>query len=103
MNIEVLHISDCPNTDEAARRLGAALTALGHGGAAVKMRLMESPKDTVGTAFAGSPTITFNGTDIFPGRAPVQDLACRLYSTPRGLAGAPSIDQIKDALTSRGM
>lgn len=103
MNIEVLHIRDCPNTDEAARRLGAALTALGHGGAAVTMRLMESPKDTVGTAFAGSPTITFNGTDIFPGRAPVQDLACRLYSTPRGLAGVPSIDQIKDALTGRGM
>lgn len=64
---------------------------------------MESAKDAVGTAFAGSPTITFNGTDIFPDGSPAQDLACRLYRTPRGLAGVPTIDQIKEALTNCGI
>lgn len=103
MNIELLHISDCPNTDEAARRLSAALTALGHPGAAIHLGLMESAEDTIGTAFAGSPTITLDGTDIFPGGAAADDLACRIYRTPRGLAGVPTIDQIKEALTNRGL
>ncbi|WAH98146.1 thioredoxin family protein [Arthrobacter sp. MMS18-M83] len=103
MEIELLHISDCPNTDEAARHLGAALTALGHGGAAIHRRLMESSEDTIGTAFAGSPTITIDGTDIFPDGAAANDLTCRLYRTPRGLVGVPTVDQIKEALRSHGL
>lgn len=103
MEIELLHISDCPHSDEAARRLDAALTALGHGGTAIHMWLIESAEDAIGTAFAGSPTITVDGTDIFPDGAAANDLTCRLYRTPRGLAGVPTIDQIKEALRSRGL
>jgi hypothetical protein len=103
MRIELLYIDECPNSDEAARQLDAALAALGHRGAAVHMRLMESAADTAGTAFGGSPTITVDGTDIFPGGAAAGDLACRIYRTPTGLAGLPTIDQIKEALTKHGL
>ncbi|WAH98135.1 thioredoxin family protein [Arthrobacter sp. MMS18-M83] len=103
MRIELLYINECPNSDEAARRLGVALAALGHRGTTIHMRLIDSSEDTVGTGFAGSPTIAVDGADIFPGGAVVSDLACRIYRTPSGLAGLPTIDQIKEALTNHGL
>lgn len=103
MRIELLYIDECPNSDEAARRLDAALAALGHRGAAIHMRLMKSAADTAGTAFGGSPTITVDGADIFPDGAPAGDLACRIYRTPTGLAGLPTLEQIKEALTKHGL
>ncbi|MET4095747.1 thioredoxin family protein [Arthrobacter sp. UYCu712] len=102
MRVELLHIDECPNSAEAAQRVETALAALGHGDTAVHMRLLESSADTVGTAFAGSPTITVDGADIFPGGAPASDLACRIYRTSSGFAGLPTVDQLKEALKNHG-
>lgn len=103
MRIELLHIADCPNTARALERVEAALSALGHDDVAVHLRLIKSAADTPGTGFAGSPTITADGTDIFPGGAPSSELACRIYPTPGGHAGAPTVEQVIEALTSRGL
>ena len=103
MRIELLHIDECPNTAETQERLRAALIALGHTDIPVHIRLVESPADTENTGFAGSPTITVNGADIFPTGAPANDLACRIYPTPSGLAGLPTFDQIREALKDNGL
>lgn len=66
------------------------------------MRRLESSADTVGSAFAGSPTITVDGADIFPGEDPANDLACWIYRTPSGFAGLPTVDQLKEALKNHG-
>ncbi|MFY9633434.1 MAG: thioredoxin family protein [Cellulosimicrobium cellulans] len=102
MRIEILHIDDCPNTAKAVDQVEAALTALGYENGVVHLRRIGSPADTVGTGFAGSPTITANGIDIFPEGAPSSDLACRIYPTPGGYAGAPTVDQVMEALRSHG-
>jgi hypothetical protein len=102
MRIELLHIRECPNSAEAAERVRAALAGLGQPEAEVRMRLLRGPGDAAGTAFAGSPTITVDGKDIFADGAPTSDLACRIYRTPAGLAGMPTTDQIRDALRGRG-
>lgn len=103
MRIDLLHIDECPNTGEARARLKSALTALGHSDIPVNMRLLETPSDMAGTGFAGSPTITVDGADIFPTGAPANDLACRIYATPGGLAGLPTLDQITEALKRLGL
>jgi hypothetical protein len=103
MRIELLHIDECPNAAKAQERLEAALTALGHRDFPVNTRLLGSASDTAGTGFAGSPTITVNGSDIFPTGAPASDLACRIYATPSGLAGLPTINQIAAALKNNGL
>jgi hypothetical protein len=103
MRIELLHIDGCPHSAEAGRRVEAALEALGHGGLAVQMRLVESAAAATGTAFAGSPTITVDGADLFPDGAPTRDLACRIYRTPEGFAGLPTVDQLTEALKERGL
>lgn len=104
MRLELLHIDECPNSVKAHERLEAALTALGRTDVEVHMRLLESASDIEGTGFAGSRTITVNGSDIFPDGASTSDLACRIYMTPNGYAaGLPTIDQLTKALRDRGL
>lgn len=100
MRIELLHIEDCHNTAKALEHVEAALAALGHQDVPVHARHIRSPADTVGSGFAGSPTITADGVDIFPDGAPSGDLACRIYPTPGGCAGVPTVDQVMKALTN---
>lgn len=80
-----------------------ALTALGRQDLTVRLQPIKSPADTAGTAFSGSPTITVDGTDIFPAAAPTTELACRIYPTPSGMAGVPTVDQVLEALRNRGL
>lgn len=103
MRIELLHIEDCPNTAKALEQVKTALATLGHEDLPVHTRHIKSPSDTVGTGFAGSPTITADGADIFPDGAPSSDLACRIYPTPAGYAGVPTLDQLMKALTQHGL
>jgi hypothetical protein len=103
MRVELLHIDKCPHSAEARGRVEAALAGLGHGDVEVHMRLLQSAADTLGTGFAGSPTITLDGADIFPGGAPTNGLACRIYKTPTGHAGLPTVDQLTDALKNHGL
>jgi hypothetical protein len=103
MRIELLHIDDCPNTAKAREQVQAALATLGREDIPVHMRLIQSPADATGAGFAGSPTITADGTDLFPNGAPSSDLACRIYPTPGGHAGVPTIDQLMKALTHHGL
>jgi type IV secretory pathway TraG/TraD family ATPase VirD4 len=56
------------------------------------------PEDAERLGFIGSPTVLVDGSDPFatPG-API-GLACRVYVTPEGLAGSPTLDQLMEAL-----
>jgi 2-hydroxychromene-2-carboxylate isomerase len=100
MVIEVLHVDDCPNWIEARDRVQAALTALDRSDVAVDHRLVQTSAEAADTAFAGSPTIVVNGADAF-GAERISELACRVYPTPDGLAGVPTVDQLIEVLGER--
>ncbi|HJX78612.1 thioredoxin family protein [Glutamicibacter sp.] len=102
MRIQLLVIEDCPNSAVASNRLETALELLGIGGVLVEHRVMKTCADVRGTEFAGSPTIAVDSLDLFPG-APTEELSCRVYSTPLGLQGAPTIEQLTAAFASRGL
>ena len=102
VNIEVLHIDDCPSWVEAGNRLREALDTTGFGDTEIHYRVLRTFNDAAQVPFAGSPTILLDGEDLFPGGARSSDLACRVYPTPTGLAGMPSTAQLIDALTSHG-
>ena len=103
MRLELLHIDECPNSDRAHERLEEALAALGRSEVKVDMRLLTTPSDIAGSGFAGSPTITIDGADIFPAGAAADELACRVYQTPQGLSGLPTVDQLIEALRNHGL
>lgn len=102
MKVEILHIDDCPNWEEAGRRTADALMATGHEHVPVEFRRLQTSEDAARVPFAGSPTIVVDGADLFPTGARITDLACRVYSTPDGLAGLPTSAQLVDALNDRG-
>ncbi|WP_282693551.1 hypothetical protein [Streptomyces sp. CC208A] len=100
MKIELLVVPGCPNTEPAAARLRQALDGLGLNDLAFQTRLITDHVGAEAARFTGSPTILIDGHDPFaePGRAPA--LTCRLYRTPDGLAGVPTADQVRQALTN---
>ena len=102
MNIDVLHIEDCPSWVEAGNRLREALDTTGFRDTEIKYRVLRTAADAARLRFAGSPTILVDGEDLFPGGARTSDLACRVYLTPTGLGAMPSTAQFIDALNSHG-
>jgi len=99
MRIEILHIGECPNWEEAGRRAHIALAAAGAPDVTIEYRLLSSPEEAARVPFAGSPTVLINGIDAFPGGDRTTDLACRVYYTDQGLAGLPTTEQLRVAFT----
>lgn len=102
MIVEILAIEDCPNVDETATRTRTALGLLGRSDVTVSIRRISTRDDAAATAFAGSPTITVDGVDLFPSGISVVDLACRIYRTPDGIAGLPTVEQLIERMRIDG-
>jgi len=66
MRAEILHIEDCANWEEAALRVRTALAATGHEDATIITTTLRAQEDAARAAFAGPPTITVDGDDLFP-------------------------------------
>ncbi|TFB56390.1 thioredoxin family protein [Cryobacterium tagatosivorans] len=101
MRVEILHIEDCANWEEAALRVRTALAVTGHEDATIIITTLRTQEDAARVAFAGSPTITVDGQDLFPTDGGTTDLACRIYFTPSGLAGLPTVGQLTEAIGHR--
>lgn len=98
--IELLHIAGCPNSEVTLDRLQRAVANAMPSNAQIKYTLVDSAETAAQVSFAGSPTILLDGVDLFPTDGRTTDLACRIYLTPNGLAGAPTQLQIEAALAA---
>lgn len=101
MEIEILHIAECPNWQEAGDRVAAALGELGAGNVPVRFTLLTTPEAAARVPFAGSPTILVDGIDAFPTDSLTTDLACRVYQIGGRFSGTPSLTDIRDVLAAR--
>ncbi len=59
---------------------------------------VETAEDAERLGFIGSPTVLIDGSDPFAAPGSPVGLACRLYVTPEGLAGSPTVDQLAEVL-----
>lgn len=101
MEIEILHIADCPNWREAGARVAAALRDLRAQDVPVRFTLLTTPDEAGRVAFAGSPTILVDGFDAFPSDGLTKDLACRIYRVGGRFAGTPSLADLRGVLAER--
>lgn len=99
MIAEVLFIDGCPHHDVAVARLREAARLAGLDPVVQEVRVTNAA-DARRTGFGGSPSIHLDGADLFP-VAQVGDLACRIYATEDGPQGAPSLEQLVEALYER--
>jgi hypothetical protein len=100
VDVTVLYFGGCPSWQTAIDRVHAAAARAGVA-VQVSTEAVESSGEADRLGFTGSPTILLDGTDPFAQPGEISALACRVYATPDGLAGSPTVDQLVDALTRR--
>lgn len=96
MDVTLLYFEDCPNwleADDHLRTLAGEQPEM-----VITRRLVETIEQAEETSFRGSPSIMINGIDPFATGDAMVGLSCRIYQTPGGPAGSPTIDQLRQAL-----
>ena len=96
MDIALLYFDDCPNWKVADERLAAI--AAERADLKVTRHLVDTPEEAERVGFHGSPSILVNGVDVFAEADTGVGLSCRVYRTPDGPAGAPTVEQLRAAL-----
>jgi hypothetical protein len=96
MNVTLLYFDDCPNwlvADGHLRTLAAE-----HPEMVIERRIVNTVEEAEVAQFRGSPSIRLDGVDLFADLDAPVGLSCRVYKTPAGLAGSPTIDQLRSAV-----
>ena len=88
----------CPNWRTADARLRQVLDGTGHRDVIVSYEKVDTPEDAERLGFVGSPTVLIDGSDPFASPGVSVGLACRVYATPEGLAGSPTLDRLTEVL-----
>lgn len=96
MDITLLYFDGCPNWKIADERLAAI--AAERSDITVTRQLVESTEQAERLGFHGSPSILADGVDLFADPDAGVGLSCRVYQTPDGPAGTPSVVQLRTAL-----
>ena len=92
----MLYFDDCPNWRDADEVLGRLA---GEVEFELTRRLVDTPEEAEALGFRGSPSILVDGVDPFAGGDEPVGLSCRIYQTPDGPAGSPTVDQLLAVLT----
>jgi hypothetical protein len=95
--IELLYFDDCPSWQSGLENLKRAIAAENF---PYQIRLIEitDPQQAQAEHFLGSPSFRLNGTDLWPEQRSQYNLSCRIYATPQGLLGSPTIAMLRDRL-----
>lgn len=96
MDVTLLYFDDCPNWLVANEHLEVLLAE--HPEMSITRHIVETPEEAERTRFRGSPSIHVNGVDPFADADDPVGLSCRVYQTPDGPAGSPTLDQLRDVL-----
>jgi|SRR5215208_76314 len=97
MTVTLFYFDGCPHWMSMDERLKAALRRIGRDDT-VERRRVETIEDAQAVRFTGSAMILLNGSDPFGDLTPPATLSCRMYPTPDGPAGSPTVDQLADVL-----
>jgi len=93
VRVQLLYFDGCPHRALLEERLREALDLL-HDPSAVEHLRVEGQEEAERLGFAGSPSVLVDGTDPFRSPTDAAGLTCRVYPTPDGPAGSPTLDQL---------
>ena len=99
MRFELLYFDGCPSWQTAYDYLKRALAGLGLQDG-VELVHVQTGEQAAAVKFVGSPTIRLNGEDLFPANHADYALGCRIYRTPEGMRGYPTVGMLRDAIHS---
>lgn len=96
MDVTLLYFDGCPHwkvVDDHLRALVGEFPGL-----RIRRHHVGTLDEAERVGFHGSPSILVDGIDPFAEPAAGVGLSCRVYSTPDGPAGSPTIGQLREAL-----
>lgn len=97
MQIDLLYFDDCPSWEDALENLKAALAAEGLE-ADIHLVKVEGNDEATRLKFLGSPSFQVNGVDWWLEERKRYNLSCRIYTTPQGLKGVPTVEMLQEKL-----
>jgi hypothetical protein len=101
VQIEVLHIDECPNLEDARKALAEVIDELALIDVTTTFTLIRSSEEAARHLFAGSPTVLIDGLDAVPGAESTTNLACRIYRDGQKIAGSPDKKMLREAILTR--
>lgn len=100
MEITLQYFDGCPNWEVLDHRVAQVVD--GRSDVRVTRQRVETAEDAARLGFHGSPTVLVNGVDPFAEEGAPVGLACRVFRTTAGLAGSPTVDQLREAISGPG-
>ena len=97
MKIELLYFDGCPFWQIGLKNLNAALQAKGLD-TPVELVKVQDDADASQKKFLGSPSFRVNDVDLWDEVRESYSLSCRVYSTPQGMKGSPTVEMLEQAL-----
>lgn len=98
MDLTLQYFDDCPNWRVLQHHLIELASEFDD--LHVELQLVDTPEAAEQFGFRGSPSILIDGVDPFARPGDPIGLSCRVYATPRGPAGSPTVDQLRAVLES---
>ena len=98
LRVTLRYFDGCPHWRTLYDRVRQVLLEEGLVDVEPVLEQVGTPEDAERLRFVGSPTILIEDRDPFGGTEAVFGLSCRVYTTPDGLAGSPTPDQLRAAL-----
>ncbi|MDG2262163.1 MAG: thioredoxin family protein [Actinomycetota bacterium] len=96
MRVTLQYFDDCPNWTETDRHL--RILGLEYPELEVMYRKVDTPELAETIGFRGSPSIIIDGVDPFAAVSAPVGLSCRVYPTPDGLVGSPTLEQLREVI-----
>jgi hypothetical protein len=97
MKFEIHYFNSCPSWKKARDLVREILDEMGIEDE-IKMKRIETDEEAKKSEFPGSPTIRLDGKDIFPVSHTDYALGCRVYQTPDGFQGLPTMEMLRERL-----
>jgi hypothetical protein len=97
MKIQLLFFDGCPSWEAALQNLrdACALEGLPWPIEPVEVR---DDDDAAARCFLGSPAIIIDGQDLWPETRKAYYMSCRMYQTPEGMRGWPTVEMLRERL-----
>jgi len=100
MRIDLLYFDGCPSWQDGLENLKAALEAEGIR-AEVNMVKVLDDATALEARFLGSPSFRINEQDLWPEERARYHLSCRVYATPQGMKGVPTVEMLRERLREK--
>ena len=97
MKIELLYFDGCPSWETGLANLKSAMELEGFE-TQVELVRVDNDEGATRLKFLGSPSFRVDGVELWPEEREEYTLSCRVYPTPEGLKGWPTVSMLRQKL-----